>query len=396
MTIDEESVNSIGRAQPLPRRDGRAHASLRRERRGLHLNVDELAPPRGFFLVARSEGHLAGGVGVRPIGDPAASRGRGQAAVGTTGPTSPRRRRRLMSALDERARTRATRSSTSRRVTRNPRRSPCTEARLGRVASSPREPSPTPTPTDSPRSLGETFVEPRRGGPRASPAPDRRARKPGGPVVATGYRDHGHRGGLRRQHASGGVLKDETLLRRDTERGRGGQERRRGGACRTARTRPSAATAKRPGVQSAPDTARSGRWAWTTPTRGDHAPRQVDRPQRSREQASLGLDELAHAPKQSRDHVVAGSVRATGSSRTRTRRPRRRTSPWWCALAVPRRHAQLAEDLDLRPMPQDLGVDEQSVHVKEGRAQRTEHHYTRRTTVAAWRCDPSKRATSRR
>ncbi len=37
-----------------------------------HLNYDELRPPRGFFLVARDEGHLAGGVGVRPIGEPTA------------------------------------------------------------------------------------------------------------------------------------------------------------------------------------------------------------------------------------------------------------------------------------------------------------------------------------
>ncbi|MHB2027186.1 MAG: GNAT family N-acetyltransferase [Acidimicrobiales bacterium] len=35
---------------------------------GHHLHVNELAPPRGIFLVARVDGHLAGGVGVRPIG----------------------------------------------------------------------------------------------------------------------------------------------------------------------------------------------------------------------------------------------------------------------------------------------------------------------------------------
>ena len=32
--------------------------------------IAELTPPRGFFLVARDARHLAGGVGVRAIGDP--------------------------------------------------------------------------------------------------------------------------------------------------------------------------------------------------------------------------------------------------------------------------------------------------------------------------------------
>lgn len=36
---------------------------------------EQLGPPAGAFLVARTEGHLAGGVGVRSIGDPAASIG---------------------------------------------------------------------------------------------------------------------------------------------------------------------------------------------------------------------------------------------------------------------------------------------------------------------------------
>lgn len=34
-----------------------------------HLNVDELRPPEGLFLVARHERHLVGGVGLRSIGD---------------------------------------------------------------------------------------------------------------------------------------------------------------------------------------------------------------------------------------------------------------------------------------------------------------------------------------
>jgi len=36
-----------------------------------HLALDELLPPRGLFLVARVDHHLVGGVGLRPIGDPA-------------------------------------------------------------------------------------------------------------------------------------------------------------------------------------------------------------------------------------------------------------------------------------------------------------------------------------
>jgi GNAT superfamily N-acetyltransferase len=35
------------------------------------MTLDELMPPLGLFLVARVDGHPAGGVGVRPIGDPA-------------------------------------------------------------------------------------------------------------------------------------------------------------------------------------------------------------------------------------------------------------------------------------------------------------------------------------
>ena len=40
-----------------------------------HLDYDELTPPRGCFLVARDDGDLAGGVGLRPIGDPSAAVG---------------------------------------------------------------------------------------------------------------------------------------------------------------------------------------------------------------------------------------------------------------------------------------------------------------------------------
>jgi GNAT superfamily N-acetyltransferase len=36
-----------------------------------HLNVDELRPPLGLFIVARHGRHLVGGIGLRSIADPA-------------------------------------------------------------------------------------------------------------------------------------------------------------------------------------------------------------------------------------------------------------------------------------------------------------------------------------
>jgi GNAT superfamily N-acetyltransferase len=37
----------------------------------LHLHIEELMAPLGVFLVARQDGHPVGGVGLRPISDPA-------------------------------------------------------------------------------------------------------------------------------------------------------------------------------------------------------------------------------------------------------------------------------------------------------------------------------------
>lgn len=104
MIIDEESINSSGALSlyhaaidELTRRYGGSDEAL-------HLHVDELAPPRGLFLVARLEGHLVGGVGLRPIGDAAAHLGEVKRLW-----VRPDQRRRgvadaLMSTLDERAR----------------------------------------------------------------------------------------------------------------------------------------------------------------------------------------------------------------------------------------------------------------------------------------------------
>lgn len=104
LTISDESLESSGArsiyfaaVDELVRRYGGADDAE-------HFTVNELAPPRGAFLVARLDGHLAGGVGLRPIGDRAALTGeikrlwvrpdlrRGGAATA------------LMNAIEERAR----------------------------------------------------------------------------------------------------------------------------------------------------------------------------------------------------------------------------------------------------------------------------------------------------
>lgn len=69
LIISEESIESNGAlsvahaaTDELIRRYGGSGDS--------QLTFDDLRAPSGFFLVARIEGHLAGGVGVRSIGDP--------------------------------------------------------------------------------------------------------------------------------------------------------------------------------------------------------------------------------------------------------------------------------------------------------------------------------------
>jgi GNAT superfamily N-acetyltransferase len=70
LIIDDEPITSSGALSVY-------HAALDELNRryggsdeGFHLKVDELMPPRGLFLVARVDGHPAGGVGVRPISEP--------------------------------------------------------------------------------------------------------------------------------------------------------------------------------------------------------------------------------------------------------------------------------------------------------------------------------------
>ncbi len=75
ITINDEPVGASGSmsviyaaVDELERRYGNADDAP-------HLSYDELRPPRGLFLVARDGGDLAGGVGLRPIADPALNAG---------------------------------------------------------------------------------------------------------------------------------------------------------------------------------------------------------------------------------------------------------------------------------------------------------------------------------
>jgi GNAT superfamily N-acetyltransferase len=70
ITVTAESIDSSGALAML-----HAASDELLQRYGAsdnaHLNVDELRPPLGLFLVARRERHLVGGVGLRSIADPA-------------------------------------------------------------------------------------------------------------------------------------------------------------------------------------------------------------------------------------------------------------------------------------------------------------------------------------
>ncbi len=69
LVVSEESLTTSGALSVF-------HAAVDElERRyggiddGLHISLEELGPPRGFFVVARRDGHPVGGVGVRSIGE---------------------------------------------------------------------------------------------------------------------------------------------------------------------------------------------------------------------------------------------------------------------------------------------------------------------------------------
>jgi GNAT superfamily N-acetyltransferase len=70
LTIDDESIATSGALSVLYAADDELKRRYGGDGDGPHLHVDELAEPLGLFLVARVNGDIAGGVGLRSIGDP--------------------------------------------------------------------------------------------------------------------------------------------------------------------------------------------------------------------------------------------------------------------------------------------------------------------------------------
>ena len=71
LTIDVESIHSSGALSLLYAAQDELRRRYSHDDDAPSLSNDELAPPGGVFLVARWDEHLAGGVGLRSIGDPA-------------------------------------------------------------------------------------------------------------------------------------------------------------------------------------------------------------------------------------------------------------------------------------------------------------------------------------
>ncbi len=71
LVIDAEPSTSSGALSVLYAADDELKRRYGGDGDGPHLHVDDLAAPHGLFLVARMLGDIAGGVGLRPIGDPA-------------------------------------------------------------------------------------------------------------------------------------------------------------------------------------------------------------------------------------------------------------------------------------------------------------------------------------
>jgi GNAT superfamily N-acetyltransferase len=70
LTIDDEAVVTSGALSVLYAADDELKRRYGGDGDGPHLRVDELAEPRGLFLVARTHGEIAGGIGLRTIGAP--------------------------------------------------------------------------------------------------------------------------------------------------------------------------------------------------------------------------------------------------------------------------------------------------------------------------------------
>lgn len=70
LTIKQEPIDSNGALSVLHAATDELTQRYGGSGDSEHLHVDELRSPLGLFLVARLDGHLAGGVGLRPLGDP--------------------------------------------------------------------------------------------------------------------------------------------------------------------------------------------------------------------------------------------------------------------------------------------------------------------------------------
>ncbi len=70
LAIDAEAITTSGALSVLYAADDELKRRYGGDGDGPHLQVDELAEPHGLFLVARVHGDIAGGVGLRRIGDP--------------------------------------------------------------------------------------------------------------------------------------------------------------------------------------------------------------------------------------------------------------------------------------------------------------------------------------
>ncbi len=70
LIIDEEPITSQGALSVYYAAVDELNRRYEGSDEGSHLQVDELKPPHGLFLVARADGHPVGGVGIRSIGDP--------------------------------------------------------------------------------------------------------------------------------------------------------------------------------------------------------------------------------------------------------------------------------------------------------------------------------------
>jgi putative acetyltransferase len=68
--VNAESIDSSGALAILYAASDELQQRYGGEGDNAHLQLDELRPPEGLFLVARRERHLVGGVGLRSISEP--------------------------------------------------------------------------------------------------------------------------------------------------------------------------------------------------------------------------------------------------------------------------------------------------------------------------------------